>query len=285
MIRCANLAKSFRRTRVLDGVNLDVAFGERLALIGSNGAGKTTLIRCLLGEYIHDGTVTIDGRSPRTERTAVLGAIGFVPQLPPPLKMPVGQLIEFSASLSNADPQQIDRIAERLGLPIDAVRSRPFSRLSGGMKQKILIAIALGRDAKLLILDEPAANLDPAARRIFFDLLAERQRDTTMLISSHRIDEVAALVNRVIEMDLGRIVLDDKVADDVSLSGRFACRLVARRADAALARSLEAWHFSADAAGLVWNGEVAGPDRLRFIGVLSRYVALIDDLSLREVTD
>lgn len=282
MIRCENLSKSFKRACVLDGVNLDIALGERIALIGSNGAGKTTLIRCLLGEYVHDGIVTIDGRSPRTDRTAVLGNIGFVPQLPPPLKMPVGQLIEFSASLSGADPRQIDAIAGRLGLAVDGIRARPFIKLSGGMKQKLLIAIALGRDAKLLIMDEPAANLDPEARKIFFDLLAERQEKATMLISSHRIDEVAALVNRVIEMDMGKVVLDDKVADDVSLSGRFACRLVARRGDAALSKALGSWSFVSDEAGLVWTGEVAGPDRLRFIGMLSRYVALIADLGLSE---
>ena len=285
MIHCHDLSKTFKRARVLDGICLDIALGERIALIGSNGAGKTTLIRCLLGEYTHDGTVTIDGRSPRNERTAVLGSIGFVPQLPPPLKMPVGQLIEFSAALSGADPKKIDAIAGRLGLAVDEIRSRPFIKLSGGMKQKLLIAIALGRDAKLLIMDEPAANLDPEARRIFFDLLAERQHDATMIISSHRIDEVAALVNRVIEMDMGKVVLDDKVADDVSLSGRFACRLVARRADAALTKALTAWKFTTDADGLVWSGEVAGPDRLRFIGVLSRYVALIGDLSLHEVAE
>lgn len=284
MIRCENLSKTFRRVRVLDGIDLDVPLGERIALIGSNGAGKTTLIRCLLGEYVHEGKVTIDGRSPRKERTAVLGAIGFVPQLPPPLKMPVGQLIEFSAALSGADHRQIDTIAGRLGLDVESIRSRPFIKLSGGMKQKLLIAIALGRNARLLIMDEPAANLDPAARRIFFDLLAERQNDATMIISSHRIDEVAALVNRVIELDMGKIVLDDKVADDVSLTGRFACRLVARRADAALAKTLAGWKFAADDSGLVWTGEVAGPDRLRFMGVLSRYVALIGDLSLNETS-
>jgi len=105
-----------------------------------------------------------------------------------------------------------------------------------------------------------------------------------MIISSHRIDEVAALVNRVIEMDMGRIVLDDKVADDVSLAGLFTCRLVARRHDAALAKALGSWNFSADSRGLVWQGEVAGPDRLRFLGMISRYVALIADLSLAEKT-
>ena len=96
---------------------------------------------------------------------------------------------------------------------------------------------------------------------------------------------MASLVNRVIEMDMGKVVLDDKVADDVSLSGRFACRLVSRRSDPALAKTLGTWKFLADASGLVWNGEVAGPDRLRFIGMLSRYVALIGDLSLHEVLE
>ena len=90
MIRFQGVTKLFKRHRVLDGIDLGIELGERIALIGSNGAGKTTLIRCLLGEYTHGGEISIDGGSPRHERTAVLGKIGFVPQLPPPLKMPVG---------------------------------------------------------------------------------------------------------------------------------------------------------------------------------------------------
>ena len=92
MIKFTNVVKDFRRARVLDGINLDIGIGERVALIGSNGAGKTTLIRCLLGEYTYGGEVAINGLDPRSNRTQVLGNIGFVPQLPPPLKMPVGQL-------------------------------------------------------------------------------------------------------------------------------------------------------------------------------------------------
>ena len=204
MIQFNNVAKTFRRARVLDGISLNIGLGERIALIGSNGAGKTPLIRCLLGEYTHDGSVAINGLDPRNNRTVVLGNIGFVPQLPPPLKMPVGQLIEFSAALCGTDPKRIHEIAGRLGLDVEAILSRQFVRLSGGMKQKLLIAIALGRDAKVLVMDEPAANLDPEARKIFFDLLAERLDDATMIISSHRLDEVSALVNRVIEMDMAR---------------------------------------------------------------------------------
>ena len=282
MIRFHNVVKNFRRARVLDGISLDIELGERVALIGSNGAGKTTLIRCLLGEYTHDGTVTIDGLDPRGNRTAVLGTIGFVPQLPPPLKMPVGQLIDFSAALCGTDPQRIHGIAGRLGLAVDGIRSRQFVRLSGGMKQKLLIAIALGRDARVLVMDEPAANLDPEARKIFFDLLAERQNDATMLISSHRLDEVSALVNRVVEMDMGKIVLDDKVADDVALSDTLACRIVTKRFEPAFAKAVAAWKFAASEGNLVWDGRIAGPDRLRFLGMISRYSALVSDISLTE---
>jgi len=283
MIRFKNVSKTFKRARVLDGIDVQIGLGERIALIGSNGAGKTTLIRCLLGEYVFDGEVTIDGRDPRRERTEVLGAIGFVPQLPPPLKMPVGQLIDFSASLCGTDAARIHAIAARLGLDTAPILDRQFVRLSGGMKQKILIAIALGREAKVLVMDEPAANLDPEARKMFFELLAERQHDATMLISSHRLNEVSTLVNRVVELDMGKVVLDDRVADDVSLSGKLACRVTMKRLEPALVKALTTWRFrDAAADGTAWEGEVAGPDRLRFMGMISRYVAVIDHVSLTE---
>ena len=238
MIRFQHVAKSFRRSRILDSVDLEIGLGERVALIGSNGAGKTTLIRCLLGEYTHDGEVLIQGRDPRRERTEVLGLIGFVPQLPPPLKMPVGQLINFSAALCNTSPDRMHELAARLGLDVASILARPFNKLSGGMKQKLLIAIALGRDAKVLVMDEPAANLDPQARKIFFELLAERAENATMLISSHRINEVSALVNRVVELDMGKVVLDERIAEDVSLTGMLTGRVVSRQPEPALAKAL-----------------------------------------------
>ena len=94
MIRFAQLRKSFRRTRVLDGIDLSIASGDRIALVGSNGAGKTTLIRCLLGQYTYEGEVSVDGQPPRSYREQVLSRIGFVPQLPPPLKLPVATYLE-----------------------------------------------------------------------------------------------------------------------------------------------------------------------------------------------
>jgi ABC-2 type transport system ATP-binding protein len=152
------------------------------------------------------------------------------------------------------------------------------------MKQKLLIAIALGRDAKVLVMDEPAANLDPQARKIFFELLAERASSATMLISSHRINEVSSLVNRVVELDMGKVVLDDSVADDVALSGMLSARVTSRRPEPALAKALALWEFQAlDADQTQWEGMVAGPDRLRFLGMVSRYVSVVSHVSVSEV--
>lgn len=131
MIQFENVVKRFRRNQVLKGVDLNIERGHRVALVGSNGAGKTTLIRCLLGEYTCEGRVLVDGLDPRQHRRAVLSKVGFVPQLPPPLKMPVRQLVRFAASLCDADPRRIETVAGRLGLDVENFHGQPFVKLSG----------------------------------------------------------------------------------------------------------------------------------------------------------
>jgi ABC-2 type transport system ATP-binding protein len=283
MISFNSLSKSFRNHKVIDNLSLEIKTSDRVALIGSNGAGKTTLIRCLLGEYTHEGEVLIDGRSPRLERTSVLAEIGFVPQLPPPLAMPVGELIRFAAGVCGADEKHMVELGERMGLDFSEVGSKPFNRLSGGQKQKILVAIALGRETRLLILDEPTANLDPAARQILFELLAERI-DRPIIISSHRLEEVSNLVNRVIEMDRGRIVLDDRVSDMVEAGARQTISITLSRPEDAFARAIGEWGFEGDNEGLEWSGEVPSPDRLRFLGVLARYAGILDKVNMKTIT-
>lgn len=282
MITFRRVSKQFRRVKVLSNIHLDINHGDRIALVGSNGAGKTTLIRCLLGEYNFQGTILVDGLEPGKHRTDVLKRIGFVPQLSPPLKMPVGQLIKFAAGVCDSKPARMTDICNQLGLDIRQIRRRPFNKLSGGQKQKLLISIALGRDTDLLVLDEPAANLDPEARHTFFQLLAEKQQHAAMIISSHRLDEVAALVNRVIELDQGEIVLNDHVADQIDLSSVLDCILKLNRADSAFAETIREWGFTGNDDGHVWRGKISGPDRLRFLGVLSRYAALLKGIQLEE---
>ena len=282
MIKFNNVSKHFNRVEVLSDINLDIDRGDRVALVGSNGAGKTTLIRCLLGEYHCLGQVLVNDLEPRQYRTEVLKRVGFVPQISPPLKMPVGQLLRFAAGVCDSDPERMFDVASQLGLDAHIIHRLPFNKLSGGMKQKLLISVALGRDCDLLVLDEPAANLDPEARHTFFQLLAEKQQQAAMLISSHRLDEVAALVNRVVELDQGKVVLNDHVADQVDMSSLLDCRLTLTRPSAAFAETVREWGFNETNGGLVWQGQVSGPDRLRFLGVLSRYAALLKGIQLEE---
>ncbi|MBZ8134322.1 ABC transporter [Afifella sp. IM 167] len=273
VVACRGVEKSFRSQRVLDALDLDIWRQDRVALVGSNGAGKTTLIRCILGEYRHGGTVRLEGADPRRDRVDVLRRVGFVPQLPPPLKMPVAELLRYAANLVGVKVERMTSVAADMGLSLDEALKKPFNKLSGGQKQKLLIGIALGRECDLLILDEPTANLDPPARQTLFRLLAERPR-TAMLISSHRLEEVASLVNRVIEMDRGKVVLDDTVSEMMEGAPLQACRILVSRPQEAFRAAIAEWGFESRD-GLEWRGRVAGQDRLRFLGMLSRYAGLL----------
>jgi ABC-2 type transport system ATP-binding protein len=284
VVSIEHLTKSFRGVDVLRDVSLTFGRGERVALVGANGAGKTTLVRCLLGEYRHEGRIAVDGRSPRAARLAVLRRVGFVPQLPPPLKMPVGELLRFAASLCGAPVSDLEVVAQQLGLDTERVRGQSFHKLSGGQKQKLLIAVALGRETNLLLLDEPAANLDPEARHRFFGLLAERAADATLLLSSHRLDEVAPLVDRVVELDRGRVALDDRVADGRD-TAPLHCRLVLVRDEPGMAAALCDWGFAGDASNREFTGTVPASDRLRFLAMLSRYSGAVDRVRLERAGD
>lgn len=211
LIAVKELTKKFKKTIVIEKLNHDFKSGDRIALIGQNGAGKTTLIRSILGLYNYEGSIEVMGMDPRTQREKILHHIGFVPQIPPPIKMTVGEMLEFFGTLTNTNKQDFIDISENLGLDVQSNLDKPFMKLSGGMKQKLLVSFALGRKPDILLMDEPAANLDPKAREILFDYLHKFDKNALMIISSHRIDEVEGLVNRLIEMDLGKIVVNKEV--------------------------------------------------------------------------
>jgi len=279
MITIDRVSKRFDKRAVLDELTLSIATGDRIALIGSNGAGKTTLFRAVLGQYRHTGEIRFDGAEPKRRDTGLLGRVAFVPQLPPPLRMPVGELVKFAEKGAGARRARMDEIADALGIDLAEVARRPFYKLSGGQKQKILVTIALGRDADLMIFDEPAANLDPAARAVFIDLLAAR-RDASMLIASHRLEEVASLVNRVIELDRGRVVLDDSVVDRLKEGAYRRAEIVLSAPHEPFAHALAEWGFEADATGMRFAGPVPAAETFRFLGLLARYGSLIDRLQL-----
>ncbi|MGK5094704.1 ABC transporter ATP-binding protein [Deltaproteobacteria bacterium TL4] len=280
MIDVKKIVKQFGKQRVLDELDVQIHPGDRIALIGQNGAGKTTLIRSLLGQYTHEGTLTLFGKDPRKSRVEVLDRIGFVPQHSPPIPMRLDELIHFSANISKSTKlSEIYQISEDLGLNIQANAKKPFFKLSGGMKQKLLIALALAKHPDLLIMDEPAANLDPAGRKAFFLKLAEASSNTTMILSSHRVDELLGLVNRVIEMDCGRIVFDEPIA--APLGGKLLfCRIGLADNNDALNKVLREWKLDYDLAKNSYQGSIAGVDRMRFLTAISHFSNHIQQLSM-----
>ncbi|MCJ7765082.1 MAG: ABC transporter ATP-binding protein [Thiovulaceae bacterium] len=210
MIKISNLTKKFGSNLSLDNVNIEFNKNESIALMGANGAGKTTLIRSILGYYHPDrGEVLINGLNPIDDRVKVLQNISFVPQLPPPIKLSLDELIQYIGIGAHVDRELIMHYANEMKLDIKANLNKSFFKLSGGMKQKMLIAISLAKESNIIIYDEPTANLDPKARDDFYRLLKENENEKVLLFVTHRLEEVKALVNRQIYMDLGRITSDE----------------------------------------------------------------------------
>jgi ABC-2 type transport system ATP-binding protein len=212
IVEIRDVSKAFAGVKVLDSVSLDIKPGERIAMMGPNGAGKTTLVRAMLGFYRTDsGTITIDGYNPMKERVKVLENISFIPQTPPPVRLNIDELVKYVERSSGTDREEIFAEASRMDLDLGSQLNKPFFKLSGGMKQKLLIAIALSKKSDLLVFDEPTANLDPKGREQFYHLLSEIDSSFSTLFITHRLDEIKGLVNRQIYMDLGKVVDDEAV--------------------------------------------------------------------------
>ena len=212
MIKVLNLTKKFGSHISLDNITCDFKKGESIALMGANGAGKTTLIRSILGYYHPNrGGVLINGLNPIMDRVKVLEHISFVPQLPPPIKLSIDELLQYICISSDIDKELIKHYANEMKLDINLNIHKSFFKLSGGMKQKLLIAISLAKKSDIIIYDEPTANLDPKARDDFYRLLKKNEEEKVLLFVTHRLEEVKDLVNRQIYMDLGKVVSDETI--------------------------------------------------------------------------
>lgn len=212
MIKINNLTKKFANQLSLDNVSLELNKGENIIIMGQNGAGKTTLIRSILGQYLPTkGEIFIANKDPFKDRVNTLKLIGFVPQLPPPIRLTVEELISYSKISSNVNIDDIFKLCKKMDLDLQSHLNKVFFKLSGGMKQKLLIAIAIAKNPDIFIFDEPTANLDPKGREMFYSLLDEYNEKKLMIFVSHRIDEVSHIINRKIQMDLGKVISDEKI--------------------------------------------------------------------------
>ncbi len=208
MIVVDHVEKRFGKVVALDDVSLRIEPGARVALVGTNGSGKTTLLRALAGLLRVAGRITIGGVDVSIAPERALASLAYVPQIAPPLEAPVAEVVRTHATLRAIAPSAVAARARRLELDVAAVARVRFRDLSGGMKQKLLAAMALATEAPVLVCDEPTANLDPAARAVFFEEIAARRADSILVVCSHRVDEVRGLVDRVVEMKDGKVAAD-----------------------------------------------------------------------------
>ncbi len=204
-IEVRNLGKRFGRVEALRDVSLEIPAGRRVAIVGPNGSGKSTLNRVLLGLLAYRGEVRIGGFDAFRERRRLAAHTAYVPQLAPTLAAPVGDWVRLVSDLRRLDPAHLEKTAARVGLDLAALRERPFRALSGGMRQKLLIALALAAPVSLLVLDEPTGSLDARSRERVLGLVDALPRTTTVLLCSHRLSEIRALVDEVVVLAEGSV--------------------------------------------------------------------------------
>lgn len=237
IVRIQNISKSYGAVKVLDGITLEIRQGESLALWGANGAGKTTLLKALLGLIEYQGEIRIEGFDAHRQGKAARGKIGYVPQEAIFYDLCVQHTMEFYANLKKAPISRIPLLKEQLGLIEHAHKAVPA--LSGGLKQRLALAIALLSDPPILLLDEPTANLDAKSRREYLALLKGlRENQKTIIFASHRLEEVETLADRVAILDQGKIT-DELAPTDLRFRIQPAVELVLWVANEQRQRAME----------------------------------------------
>lgn len=205
-VSISSLTKSYGSKQVLRGLDLQVPTGGVLALLGPNGAGKTTTVEILQGLRRRDGgSVTVLGEDPRRSSRAWRARIGVVSQASTDMgDLTVNEAVAHVARFYT-EPADVAATIGRVGLADDA-RTRA-SRLSGGRRRRLDVALAIIGRPELLFLDEPTTGFDPEARHVFWDLVKDLRTDgTTVLLTTHYLDEAAQLADEVAIILGGRVI-------------------------------------------------------------------------------
>ena len=213
IIDVTGLRKAYGTTIAVDDVSFAVHPGEIVAILGRNGAGKTTTVEALAGLRAADaGSIRVLGEDPQRHPERIRQHVGIQLQqakLPP--KITVAEAMALYASFYD-EPADIAELLDLLGLTTH--RGKRFEKLSGGLQQRLSVALALVGNPRIAILDELTTGLDPQARRDTWELIeGVRRRGVTILLVTHFMDEAEYLSDRVIIIDAGRVVAEGTPAD------------------------------------------------------------------------
>lgn len=205
MIEVENVSKQFGKFKVLSDVSFSCKSGQCIALIGPNGSGKTTIIKSILGMVIPDsGSISFNGKNIANDwhyRTD----IGYMPQIGRyPENMTIGQVLDMMKDIRKIPDRQLDNDLTK-AFEIEKLLDKRMGTLSGGTRQKVSACLAFMFDSQVLILDEPSAGLDPVSSEILGEkILAEKEKNKLVIITSHILSELDDLITEVIYMQDGR---------------------------------------------------------------------------------
>ena len=224
LLEVHSITKHYGQQKALDGVTLSVPKGQVVGLLGPNGAGKSTLMKSILG-YLSadDGTIHFDRIDVREGGDAMRHRMGYLPEHNPLYpEMYVREFLDFIAGLHgfndrSARAEKVQDTIERVGLTPES--HKPISALSKGYKQRVGLAQAILHDPELLILDEPTSGLDPLQLKEIRALIKSFGQSRTVILSTHILQEVEAMCDRVVIINQGRIVEDAPLDDLIAQGG------------------------------------------------------------------
>ncbi len=227
-IEIKGLRKRFGRQAALEDVDLLFESGSRTALVGPNGSGKSTLMRALMGTIHCQGSISFDGTALRRP-PALDHALAYIPQFAPQTRAPVRDLVDAVCLLRGLEQSQVVDRAGELGFDLVANLGKEVRDLSGGMRQKLMIAMAMATPVDLLVMDEPTASLDAESRSVFLQMFDRVAADTTVILASHRPDELRSLVDHIVLLREGAVAYQGAAGAFLSHSTRTVIELRCER--------------------------------------------------------
>jgi len=221
-VSVSNVTKAYGRQKALDDVTFNIPAGEIVGFIGPNGAGKSTMMKIITGYFAADsGTVTVCGLPAGPGATEMKRLIGYLPENNPLYPdMYVREYLGYVANiyrLGRSGSEAVNRVIELTGLAPE--QGKKIGALSKGYRQRVGLAQALVHDPQVLILDEATTGLDPNQIVDIRNLISDAGREKTVMLSTHIMQEVEAICDRVIIIDHGRIVADGPIGEIASLAG------------------------------------------------------------------
>jgi len=215
-IEVNNISKSYGTQKALNEISFKIEKGEIVGFLGPNGAGKSTLMKILTTYLLADnGSALVNGHDVMTNTKAVQLSIGYLPEHNPLyLDLYVREYLAFNADVYHVDKSRIEEVIQLTGLTPES--HKKISQLSKGYRQRVGLANALLHNPDVLILDEPTTGLDPNQLMEIRNVIKNVGKDKTVFLSTHIMQEVEAICDRVIIIDKGQIVADKKLDHLVS---------------------------------------------------------------------